>query len=286
VNSIDVTLWAIVIVLAIAAGRMSLPNPPVLAWREFFALALVTPVRGEVDKEKGDFKAWVGRCESLTGRGESDGVYDDPADFGPDYALANSLGMGVDWERLAEAPEEIIARLLERGKDVIWICRGGAMHAALAEIVPNVVVMDGPEADLFQELSDLLSARESRVVLLGQGVAAQEWTTLLHAQEGLRDRTLAVVGVQGLLDFEWMSAHFDHESMDTELERLTPYFQLAFTEDGSAPGWLQPDTPLSERVSVDSVELGPLPCKRADSPDSYWALALVLTLNHRFAAES
>lgn len=285
-NSIDVTLWVIVVVLAIAAGRMSLPSPPVLAWREFFALGLVTPVRGEVDKEKGEFKDWVARCEPLTGRGESDGVYDDPADFGPDYALANSLGMGVDWERLAEAPGEIVARLLERGKDVFWVCRGGAMHAALAEILPNVVVMDGPEDALFVELSDLLSARESRVVLVGQGVAAQEWTRLLHAQEGLRDRTLAVVGIQGLLDFEWISAHFDHESMDTELERLTPYFQLAFDGDGSAPGWPQPDTPQSERVSVDSVELGPLPCKRADSSDSFWSLALVLTLNHRFAAES
>ena len=285
-NPIDCLLWIAVIVLAIAAGKMSLPKPPALDWRTFFSLGLVTPIRGELDKKEANFKAWVSRCESLTGREESDPIYDDPADFGPEYELAHGLGMGVDWERLAEEPDAIVSRLVERGGALTWVCRGGAMHEALAELVPNVLAMDGPESELIGELTALLSARESRVVLVGQGLAAQEWTELLHAEEGLRDRTLAVVGVQGLLDVDWMSREFSHNAMDTELERLTPYFQLEFLGDGPAPGWLQPDVPPSERVSVDAVDLGPLACKRAEMPDSFWALALVLTLNHRFAMES
>jgi hypothetical protein len=286
VNPIDLMLWAAVIVLAVAAGKMSLPNPPALDWRTFFTLGLVTPIRGELDKQDADFKAWVARCEGLTGRPETDSIYDDPADFGPEYDLANGLGMGVDWERLAEAPDEIRARLLARGGGLTWVCRGGAMAESISCLVPNLVVMDGPASELLEALTDLLSARESRVVLVGQGLAAQEWTQLLHAQEGLRDRTLAVVGIQAELDADWLARDFTHDAMDTELDRLTPYFQLAFAGDGPAPGWPQPEVPKSERVSVDAIELGPLVCKRADVPDSFWALALVLTLNHRFAMES
>lgn len=285
-SPIDLTLWIAVIVLAIAAGKMSLPNPPELDWRTFFALGIVTPVRGELDKHDANFKAWVSRCEGLTGRSESDPIYDDPADFGPEYELANGLGMGVDWERLAEAPGDIIARLLERGGGVTWVCRGGAMSEALSELVPSVEVLDGPVSELLQALTALLPARESRVVLVGQGLAAQEWTQLLHAEEGLRDRTLAVVGIQAELDVDWLAREFTHDAMDTELDRLTPYFHLAFAGDGTASGWTQPEVPKSERVSVDAIDLGPLTCKRADVPDSFWALALVLTLNHRFAMES
>ena len=285
-SSVDVALWCAVVVLALAAGRMSLPKPPALDWREFFSLGFVTQIRGKVDSEGGDFESWVARCEPLIGRGESDATYDDPADFGSDYALSRSLGAGADWELLASDSSAVAERLSQRGEALHWVCRGGAMSEALQEILPQVVCLDGPEEELLHHLEGLLVSAASRVVLVGEGKAAQEWTRLLHAEEGLRDRTLAVVGIQGLLDSEWMAENFDHESMDTELERLTPWFQLSFNGDGEARGWPQPDPPPSERVSVDAVELGPMPCKRADAPDAVWALALVLTLSHRLALES
>jgi hypothetical protein len=207
-------------------------------------------------------------------------------DFGADYALSNSLGMGADWELLAEDPAAVKQRLLDRGQDLIWVCRGGGMSEALSEILPQVHCLEGPEEGLVEALSELLKAPSSRAVLVGEGEAAQAWTRLLQEQEGLRDRTLAVLGIQGALDASWLAEHFDHESMDTELERRTPWFQLSFAGDGDAPGWPQPPPPASERVSVDAVELGPLPCKRSDAPDALWALALVLTLSHRLAIES
>jgi hypothetical protein len=172
-----------VVVLAVAAGWMSLPKPPALDWREFFHLAVLTQIRGEVDKKKGDFKAWVARCEPLTGRLESDSAYDDPVDFGADYALSNSLGMGADWELLAEDPAAVKQRLLDRGQDLIWVCRGGGMSEALSEILPQVHCLEGPEEGLVEALSELLKAPSSRAVLVGEGEAAQAWTRLLQEQE-------------------------------------------------------------------------------------------------------
>ncbi len=111
----------------------------------------------------------------------------------------------------------------------------------------------------------------------------------MHQNEGLRDRTVAVLGIDGQLGGQnraWLEEHFTHDAMDTELERLTPWIQLAFGGSEGASDWPQPEVPVSERLSVDSIGLGPLPSKRQDAPDSIWALALVLTCLHRIAIES
>ena len=289
VTPLDIGLWVTVVILAVLAGRMSMPDPPELDWKDFFALAVASQVRGEVDQEKGDFKEWVKRCEPLLGRGEVDLVYDDPLDFGPAYALERTLGVGVNWEMVAVDREAVIARIALRNENLLWVIRGDAMCAELQAVLPQTVVLDAPIEALPAELDALLKEASTRLVLVGEGSAAFEWTQLLHQNDGLRDRTLAVVGIDGQLGGEngvWLMENFTHDAMDTELERLTPWMQLAFSGDHGPPDWPQPEIPSSERLSVDSIGLGPLPAKRQDAPDSIWGLALVLTCLHRIAIES
>ncbi len=282
---LDWGLWGAVALLVLVAGKLSLPKPPELQWRDFFALCVVTPIRGELDAQGAQFEDWVQRCEPSTGRGESDMVYEDPADFGAGYDLQATLGMGVDWETVAGELELIRERLLERDASLHWVVRGGELGRALEDWVSHCHCMDGPREALMEELVKLLSDASSRVIFVGEGVAAQEWTELLHAEAGLRDRTLAVVGVDAQLDGAWIEENFDHESMDTELERKTAFFHLGFSgQEGR--GWPQPPEPDSERVSVWAEELGPMQGLRSSESDVRWAQALVLTLAHWVAIES
>ena len=92
---LDWGLWAVVAGLALLAGWLSLPKPPELNWRDFFALGVVTPIRGELDAQGAQFEDWVARAEPLLGRGELDVIYEDPADFGTGYDLTPTLGMGA-----------------------------------------------------------------------------------------------------------------------------------------------------------------------------------------------
>ena len=286
---LDIGLWVTVVVLALVAGRMSMPDPPQLDWRNFFALSVVTQIRGEVDRENGDFAGWVERCEPLLGRGEEDVVYDDPLDFGPAYDLERTLGAGVGWETVALEREALISRIASRHENLLWVIRGDAMRLELQALLPKAVTLDVGFDAMSAELEKLLGDVSTRLVLVGGGAAAFEWTQLLHQNEGLRDRTLAVVGIDGELgepNRAWLEEHFNHDTMDTELERLTPWIQLSFGGEEASPNWPEPAMPVSERLSVDSIGLGPVPAKRQDAPDSIWALALVLTCLHRIAIES
>ena len=284
-SSVDVALWVAVLFLAIVAGKMSLPSPPSLNWRDFFALCVVTPIRGVLDRDGGVFEDWVARSEAVTGRSEKECIYDDPQDFGSDYDLAHSLGMGASWELLASEPAELCKRLVGRNPEVRWLCRGGAMAESLREWV-EVVSLEVPKEELRGAVEDLLGDLSSRVVLVSEGEAAQEWSELLHGHEGLRDRTLAVVGIQAVLDSQWLEEHFDHESMDTEMERQTPYFQLSFSGDGDNKGWPEPPLPASERRAVLAADLGPMACSRSDASDWEWARSVVLTVSHFLAMKS
>ena len=114
---LDWGLWAAVGVLALIAGKLSLPKPPELNWRDFFALGVVTPIRGELDSQGAKFEDWVARCEPLLGRGEIDIIYEDPADFGSGYDLVSTLGMGADWETVATDMDLVRSRLLVRRND-------------------------------------------------------------------------------------------------------------------------------------------------------------------------
>lgn len=283
---LDWTLWGCVGFLALVAGKLSLPKPPELNWKDFFALCVVTPIRGELDAEGGKFEDWLARCEPLTGRGEMDYVYEDPADFGEGYSLETSLGMGADWELLASDSGEIRSRLLQRNPEIHWVIRGCDWAESLSGWIQHCHFMDGPKETLMDELGELLSDLSRRVIFVGEGIAAQEWTELLHAEAGLRDRTLAVLGINAELNTEWMDANFNHVTMDTELERKTAFFHLGFESDGNQKGWPQPPEPDSQRVSVYAEELGPILVERSSEEDHRWAQALVLTMTHWVAIES
>ena len=282
---LDWGLWAAVGVLALIAGKLSLPKPPALNWRDFFALGVVTPIRGELDSQGAKFEDWVARCEPLLGRGEIDIIYEDPADFGSGYDLVSTLGMGADWETVATDMDLVRSRLLERDSSLHWVVRGGEAARAIEGMVSHFHLMEGPKEQVMENLGELLSDLSRRVVFVGQGAAAQEWTELLHAEAGLRDRTLAVVGLEAELDASWLEENFNHEAMDTELERNTAFFHLDF-EGREGRGWPQPPVPDSLRTAVVAAELGPIGVSRESEPDSLWAQAVVLTIAHWIAIES
>ena len=282
---LDGGLWIAVAVLALVAGKLSLPKPLELNWRDFFALGVVTPIRGELDAQGAKFEDWVERCEPLLGRGELDHVYEDPADFGSGFDLSPTLGMGVDWETLATDSELLRSRLLERDSALCWVVRDSRTLEALDPWVSHIHLMTGPQEELMENLSNLLGDVSRRVILVGEGRAAQEWTELLHAEPGLRDRTLAVIGIEADLDAAWLMENFSHEAMDTELERNTAFFHLSF-QGQEGRGWPQPAVPDSLRTAVTAEELGPFAVSRDSESDALWAQALVLTVAHWVAIES
>ena len=134
-------------------------------------------------------------------------------------------------------------------------------------------------------LGELLGDASRRVILVGAGKSAQEWTELLHAEAGLRDRTLAVIGLEAELNSTWLEEHFSHEAMDTELERNTAFFHLGF-QGREGCGWPQPVVPDSLRTAVIAEELGPFAVSRDSEPDALWVQAMVLTVAHWVAIES
>ena len=282
---LDWGLWAAVGFLALVAGRLSLPKPPELNWGDFFALGVVTPIRGELDAKGAKFEDWVARCEPILGRGELDLIYEDPADFGAGYDLVSTLGMGADWETVATDTPLLRDRIRERDESLHWIVRGGETVEAIDGWVSHFHRLDGPKEELMDRLSELLSDLSRRVVFVGEGEAAQLWTELLHREAGLRDRTLAVVGIEAELDASWLEENFTHEAMDTELERNTAFFHLDFGGREGC-GWPQPPIPDSLRTAVVAEELGPISVPRESESDELWVPALVLTVAHWVAIES
>ncbi|MCP4497310.1 MAG: hypothetical protein GY825_11085, partial [Phycisphaeraceae bacterium] len=106
------------------------------------------------------------------------------------------------------------------------------------------------------------------------------------ADEGLRNRITAVVGLSLALDDAWMAEHFNHVEFDTEVHRAAPWFHLAFLEreSESALGTLPvPEVPPTGRAVLDPIDLGALPGPASVYPGDLLARSLLIVVAARLA---
>ncbi|MCB9669478.1 MAG: hypothetical protein H6734_08415 [Alphaproteobacteria bacterium] len=294
--------------LAGVVGLLHWPRPPDLDAPRWFRLMLALLLRGEVEASGGtpeDWQAAVERWVPWKGARPDDLSHHpllvDPVDLPRAYDLRRWLGT-AGWEELAgwgAGTSAAVPEAVGRRLPVIWMLVGEApgpdLLGALASVVGEVlrVPYDGPDVRAMQAALDgLPDDADPRFVLVGAGPGIQAVLRGLHANEGFRDRVLAVVSVAGVLrgahqglseaDVDgWMAEHFTQRELDVEIDTRVPYAALQWIDaDGNGAFGLpvrdatfpEPRGEPMVRESIDAIDLGPLP---VDSDPVRVARALV-----------
>jgi hypothetical protein len=250
--------------LALYAGWRGLPRTPRLPWADVYQTAVLF--------QRGD-PAAVAQAASL----------------GSDGEIAPVTGMGLSWPDVAQWSEGLQAALHRRLHGVVAADLGSGRAATLASQVPGLrsgsvdvhaLVADDGGLDLAraQRLMDLLVAPSDRLILvLGPGEVAPALQSL-HAAPGLRDRLVALVSWGGGAgEVSWLGAHFDHDQLDTELNRATPYICLGAPPSAAdAPRFPEPPLPKHGRRTVDAIDLSSVDLSTDDPVLTARALWVVL----------
>lgn len=226
------------------------------------------------------------RLKSTFSSGADDVLYDDPGALGQAWQLTNILGPEADWDGVASWSEAVLAGIKRRHTHTRWVLLGveGLAAPLRAALGDDAVIL--PAGEIAEELEKVLTELADRAVFVAAGTQADGLARMLHARPGLRDKALAVVALAGEFDVAWMAENFDHETMDTELSRATPYFHAFFGDDLDAVAgsqWPTPDVPATGRVSVEPVDLGLLPGSLDGADAKVLARALLLTVTARVA---
>jgi hypothetical protein len=240
------------------------------------------------------------RVKLVFGQGADELLYDDPLLLGERWDLARLLGPGAGWQDLAEDKPSLAEVLRRRTDQQLWVLVGEGLDLAprLRELLGEAVLSVDeaqPEA-LVEALQEPLSELSSRLVFLVQGAGAITVVQAMHGHPGLRDKVLAVVGVGADLGPHqgWLAEHFDHEQLDTEIHRATPWFHLAFLEEEGLPAgsgglalehtvWPQKPTPKTGRQIIEAVDLGVLPGPALDYPPELLATGLAIVVTARIS---
>ena len=241
------------------------------------------------------------RLERTFAVGGADAVlYEDPVLLGEHYDPRNSIGTEADWEAVAQCSEGLVQALSRRHEHLRWVIWGGGerhVEALSGLLGPSqVICLSETDPRLAEaELEGFLQQRSDRLVLLGFGEGAELAVRMMHVNPGLRDRVLAVLGVGAALGGEagaWLEREFNHQSMDTEVSRLTSWFHVAFVTPGVLPvgevdrpladtRWPQPPAPVSGRNSIEAIDLGVLPGPASKYPPELLIRSLVVTVTAR-----
>lgn len=238
-----------------------------------------------------------------------DALLDDPVELGPSYDPSSTLGQGADWEAVAAAGAgdgkllDSIARRVQ-GKWLLIEGDGiapsplGAMASALGAAA--ILVTARPE-DLGATLASHVTNASDRVILVATGDAVPWVMRAMLAEPTLRDRTLAVLSIGGVVrgwpgregptgesaQSEWLDGKFRPDVLDTERSRTTPWIAVQWADPASAvPG--AGGLPLASQrfpsptdvIAVSSiavVDLGVLPTSAPAGPVAT-ALIAVTTL--------
>jgi len=224
------------------------------------------------------------RLKTLFEGGDDELLYDDPTTLGPEWDLAKILGPGAGWDDLAAWKPTVPEVLVRRAEHHTWAVLGdAALFEALAEVLGDRV----KAIESLDELAPLVPKMSDRLVLVARGDTGL--FPHLHKHVPLRDQVAAVVGIDLDNDPAWLAEHFDNEAFDTELNRITPYFHVAFLEgepdlEAFERSLLQiPAVPDTLRVVVEPIDLGVLPGPAADCPPDLLARSLLIVVSARLA---
>jgi hypothetical protein len=126
VDGVDVALWIAAAALTGVSTWLTLPRPAALDWELFFKLALVTALRGDVEREGGDAERWVKLARSRIwyhpGGRDLERKVLEPAGYEPEIpARQGERGLLEALVRLPD-PAARLALLLgeERGDEVLF----------------------------------------------------------------------------------------------------------------------------------------------------------------------
>ncbi|MCB9674155.1 MAG: hypothetical protein H6737_03510 [Alphaproteobacteria bacterium] len=220
---------------------------------------------------------------------------DDPIELGPDYDPSSRLGTAATWQALeawgagekapADGPAaDLFPETLKRRVGAVWILVEGREPEPVLDALAGMVrkAYRVPWADLATDaLEDVageaMEDPAARFVLVGAEAGIQAVLRLMVDRAPLRDRTLAVVSIGGILHGDpeadgplgavaldaWMAKHFTHHELDTEVTRNTPYFCMQWLDRTADPPGARglpvqrarfPE-PLSEALTQDYVEV-------------------------------
>lgn len=188
-----------------------------------------------------------------------DALLDDPAELGPVYDPTRVLGPGASWDAFAAAGggdpkvlEVVAQRLAAR-----WLLVDGAgvapspLGAFAAALGPAAITVQWTSQDLGATLASHVKETTDRAVIVATGDAVPWVMRALLAQPTLRDRTLAVLSIGGVVrgwpgrdgptgeaaQTEWLEGKFRPDVLDTERARATPWIALEWADpDAEAPG--------------------------------------------------
>lgn len=217
----------------------------------------------------------------------------DPAELGEAYDPRTTLGSGADWEALAAwgGGQPGILEALERAMPATWVLvkgregqlGGPTILPALAAAWASTEVLDGDPSAVRRRLEQLAEAGTS-MVLVGEEAGVTAILDLLADNLAVRDRTLAVVSVGGVIGGkpaekgrlsvaarqDWLQAHFNQRTLETEVVRLTPYFSVQWLDRTAWPPGVhgqpieharfpEPSDHGATATTTEVVDLGVLP---------------------------
>lgn len=196
-----------------------------------------------------------------------DALLSDPDELGAEYSARAFFGAEADWDGVAAWSDGVVRGLQRRLAHIVVLSVGGTLGVEMATDVGLRGVHIAPDDPIAPHLKE----NSDRLLLVLEGDSALAMVKRLHQEPGLRDRVLMVLSIGAVLQgdeaaTDWMTAHFTHEQMDTELNRQTAYaaVQLVTAQDVSADvdhaqRWPSPPVPASGRSVIASMDLGYLP---------------------------
>lgn len=212
----------------------------------------------------------------------------DPNELGDAWDPARWIAPEASWDALAgwSGGDTAFSSTLRRQLRATWVGVGlSEAHAKALEGELSGVCCSAQT--LVETVEPLTEAADARIILVLEGDEGLPALDIFRDHAGLRDRTLAVValgvplwgrpGAEGALSEgarrDWMDAHFRHERLDTEAQRLTPYCAVQFLDwnadppgaggIGLASARFGPPKGLTEAPRIESVDLGPVPLDTA-----------------------
>lgn len=229
-----------------------------------------------------------------------DALLEDPAELGPAYDPARAIGPGMDWEAVAAigTGDRRLVEALTRRLAARWLLIDGPgvaaspIDALASALGAAATIVQWTPDDLGRTLAAHVPNASDRAVVVAVGDAVPWLMRALLAEPTLRDRTLAVLSIGGVVrgwpgrpgvtgeasQTEWLEGKFRPDVLDTERARATPWIAMQWADpDAEAPS--AAGLPVASQrfpvvadvaavSAIDVVDLGVLPSTAPPGPVS------------------